>query len=554
MSTSTSAGAGAVPKSAPVVREGRRDVIVIGAGPNGLIAAALLAKAGFRPLVLERRDVVGGTAVTEEFHPGFRASMIAATAGPLLPKIVRDLDLARHGFDPIQPSVRLFAPSADGRALLLHEDPARTAAGLSGFSRKDAERFPQFHSSLSKIGAMLSPLLSMTPPRIDRPGGGDLVRMAKLGKSFRGLPKRDAWRLLRWGPMAVADFAAEWFESEPLRAAIAARGIAGSFAGPWSAGTTSGLLLAAAADPHSGGPGGFVRGGMGRLSDALAAAARSAGADIRTGAAVTSVRVKNGAAAGVVVAGGEEIDADAIVSGADPKRTLLGLVDPGELDPELLSNVSNYRSTGTVAMVHLALSGLPEFRALNGVDPREALSGRIHIGTEIDELERAFDAAKYGDFSPRPFCEATIPTLSDPGLAPAGSHVMSIRAQYAPYALKKGTWEERRGELVRAVVRTIAEHAPNLEARIVGTRVLTPRDLEDTYGLTGGHIFHGEQSLDQLFTMRPLLGWARYRTPIAGLYLCGSGTHPGGGITGASAANASREILKDRKAGRLRIR
>ncbi|MEP7133051.1 MAG: NAD(P)/FAD-dependent oxidoreductase [Acidobacteriota bacterium] len=526
---------------------GRRDLIVIGAGPNGLVAAALLAKAGFRPLVLERRPIVGGTAVTEEFHPGFRASMVAATAGPLLPSLVRDLDLARHGFDPIRPPVRVFAPSADGRALLLSEDPVLTASDLAAFSPRDAERFPQFHASLAGIGALLSPLLSITPPRIDRPGGGDVLRFGKLGRAFRALPRRDAWRLLRWGPMAVADFAAEWFESEPLRAVISARGVAGSFAGPWSAGTTANLLLAAAADPHSGGPGGFVRGGMGRLTEALAAAARAAGAEIRTGAEVVSIQVANGAATGVVLAGGEEILAGAVVSGADPKRTFLKLVDPGEQDPDFLANIANLRSSGTVAMLHFALSGLPKFRALAGKDAASALSGRIHIGTEIDEIERAYDAAKYGDFSARPYLEATIPTLSDSSLAPEGSHVLSVRAQYAPYRLKTGSWKERAPELSAAVVRLLAEHAPNFQDRILGMKVLTPPDLEETYGLTGGHIFHIEHSLDQVFTMRPLLGWARYRTPISGLYLCGSGTHPGGGITGASGANAAREIVRERK-------
>ncbi len=530
-----------------------RDVVVIGAGPNGLVAAAMLAKAGFRPLVLERRPIVGGTAVTEEIHPGFRASMIAQSAGSLPPAITRALDLPRHGFETIRPGVRMFAPTADGRAVMLHHDPAHTASGLAVFSRKDAERFPQFHASLSRIGSLLAPLLSMTPPRIDRPGGGDAFRFLKLGRSFRALPKRDAWRLLRWGPMAVADFAGEWFESEPLRAVIAGRGISGAFAGPWSAGTTAHLLLAAAADPHSGGPDGFVRGGMGRFSEALAASARSSGAEIRTGAEVASIRVKNSAAAGVVLADGEEIEAGAVVSSADPKSTFLRLVDPGEQDPEFLANVSNYRSTGTVAMVHFALSGLPEFRALAGSDAKAALSGRIHIGTEIDELERAFDAAKYGDFSSRPYCEATIPSLTDPSLAPAGSHVMSVRAQYAPYTLKNGTWAERREDFVRAVIQIISEHAPKFADCILATRVLTPRDLEETYGLAGGHIFHGEHSLDQLFTMRPLLGWARYRTPIAGLYLCGSGTHPGGGIPGASGANASHEIARDlRRAARRR--
>jgi phytoene dehydrogenase-like protein len=527
-------------------------LVIIGGGVNGLVAAGMLARAGLRPLVLERREVPGGTAVTEEFHPGFRASTVASFAGPLLGSIARTLDLERHGFQPIRPPVRVFAPSADGRPLLLHEDPARTAAGLAAFSRKDAERFPAFHESLSRIGALLAPLLSMTPPRIDRPGGTDVLGFAKLGRKFRALPKRDAYRLLRWGPMAVADFAAEWFESEPLRAVIAARGVAGSFAGPWSAGTAANLLLGAAADPHSGGPAGFVRGGMGALSAALAASARAAGAEIRTGARVTSIRVRDGAAAGVVLESGEEIEAGTVVSSADPKSTLLQLVDPGEQDPEFVANLSNYRSHGVVAMVHFALSGLPEFRAVNGADPKTALSGRIHLGTEIDEIERAFDAAKYGDLSPRPLCEATIPTISDPSLAPAGAHVMSVRVQYAPYRLAKGTWRERGAELPRVVEKIVSEHAPGFADRIVATRVVTPADLEETYGLTGGHIFHGEHSLDQIFTMRPILGWGRYRTPIAGLYLCGSGTHPGGGMTGANGANAAREIVKDSKRGRVK--
>lgn len=533
--------AGSLPKT------GRRDALIVGAGPNGLVAAALLAKAGFRPLVLERRPIVGGTAATEEFHPGFRAAMVWPTAGPLLPAIVRQLDLSRHGFEALRPPVRLFAPSVEGRALMLHDDPVRTASGLALFSKKDAGRFPEFHASLQKIGGLLAPLLGTTPPRIDRPGGGDVLRFAKLGRSFRALPKKDAYRLLRWGPMAVADFAAEWFESEPLRAVIAARGVTGSFAGPWSAGTTANLLLAAAADPHSGGPSGFVRGGMGKLTDALAAAARAAGAEIRTNAGVTAIRVRNGTATGVVLSTGEQIEADTVVSSVDPKSTFLDLVDPGDQDPDFLANVANYRSTGVVAIVHFALSGLPEFRALAGSDTKDALGGRIHIGTEIDEIERAYDAAKYGDFSPRPYCEATVPTVADSSLAPAGSHVMSVRAQYAPYALKSGDWGTRRDALVDAVIRSIEAHAPGFANRIVATRALTPVDLEETYGLSGGHIFHGEHSLDQIFTMRPLLGWARYRTPIAGLYLCGSGTHPGGGITGASGWNASREIVKDRK-------
>jgi phytoene dehydrogenase-like protein len=525
-----------------------RDVVIIGAGPNGLVAAGLLAKAGFRPLVLERRPIVGGVAVTEEFHPGFRASSVMQAAGPLLPHIASALDLGRHGYEELKSSVRTFAPGAagSGRALLLHDDPVRTASEIAAWSKKDAAKFSEFHESLRRIGALLAPLLSTTPPDIDKPGLGDALRFGKLGRAFRKLPRRDAWRLLRWGPMAVADFAAEWFESEPLRSVVASRGIAATFAGPWSAGTTANFLLAAAADPHSGGAGGFVRGGMGRLSEALASAARASGAEIRTGAEVASVRVQKGAATGVVLGSGEEIAAEKVVSSVDPKRTFLSLVDPAEQDPEFLANVSNYRSAGSAAVVHYALSGAPEFTALAGKDARAALSGRIHIGTEIDELERAFDAAKYGDLSPRPYLEAVIPTFADPSLAPAGSHVLSVRAQYAPYALKSGPWNARRDELVASVTKLIAEHAPGFESRIAGVKALTPPDLEETYGLTGGHLFHGEHALDQVFTMRPLLGWARYRTPIAGLYLCGSGTHPGGGVTGAPGANAAREIQRDR--------
>jgi phytoene dehydrogenase-like protein len=528
------------------------DVVVIGAGPNGLVAAAYLARSGFRPLVLERRPRIGGRAVTEEIHPGFRASTAAFSAGPMLPRIVRDLDLSRHGFEMLTPEVRLHAPAPDGRGLSFYEDPRRTAEALSRFSARDAARFADFHESLARIGAVLAPLLSMTPPPLDRPGAGDLWNLAKVGRTFRALPRKDAYRLLRWGPMAVADFAAEWFETELARAAVAGRGIQGAFAGPWSAGTTANLLLGAASDSHSGGPAGFVRGGMGALSDALGSAAQASGVRVRTGAEVARIRVAADAVRGVTLADGEEIDASTVVSGADPARTFLRLVDPTDLDPEFLAQMQAYRTEGSSARVHFALSDLPRFRSLDGSpgDQRTHLSGRIHIGPEIDELERAFDAAKYGDFSPRPYCEAVIPTLADPTLAPPGAHVLSVHVQYAPFRVNGGGWGASREALGDAVLRLLAEYAPDLPAKVVGRMVLTPADLEDRYALTGGHLFHGEHSLDQLFTMRPVLGWARYRTPIRGLYLCGSGTHPGGGVTGAPGANASREIAKDRKRNR----
>ena len=391
----------------------------------------------------------------------------------------------------------------------------------------------------------------MTPPSIGEPSISELWKLAGVGRKFKGLPRKDAFRLLRWGPMAVADLVAEFFETELLRAIVAARGIYGTFAGPWSAGTCLNLILQAASDPNAAGPATFVRGGMGALTQGLASAARGFGAEVRTGATVARVVTKDGAAAGVVLSTGEEVLARAVVSNADPKRTLLGLVDPVDLDPDFLHKIGNYRSTGTIAKVHLALNGLPEFSALKSAAAAASgsLSGRIHIGPEIDYLERAYDAAKYGDFSPHPYCDVTIPTVTDPSLAPSGKHVMSVVAQFAPYKLK-GDWNAKREALGDAVVDAIAAYAPNLKSQIAHRQVLTPLDLEQTYGLTGGHVLHGEPALDQLFTMRPLLDWAQYRTPVEGLYLCGSGTHPGGGVTGANGANASREVQKDLRAAR----
>jgi phytoene dehydrogenase-like protein len=348
--------------------------------------------------------------------------------------------------------------------------------------------------------------------------------------------------------MAVADLAAEWFETELLRATVAARGIFGAFAGPWSAGTSAALLLQAATDGHAIAPTSFVKGGMGALTEALARAATEAGAEIRTAAEVTSVQIKDGAASGVVLANGEEIAARAVVSNADPRTTFLKLIDPSELDPSFITKARNYRAVGTVAKVNLALSALPTFAGLSNGDASEKLSGRIHIGPDIDYLERAFDAAKYGDLSPQPYLDITIPSLTDPSLAPNGAHVMSIHAQFAPYQLKNGDWNSRQEELGDTIVDVLSAYAPNLKEVIVGRSVITPLTLEQTYGLSGGHIHHGEMSLDQLFAFRPLIGWARHRTPIKGLFLCGAGTHPGGGVTGAPGMNASREILKELKA------
>lgn len=525
------------------------DIVIVGAGHNGLTAACYLAKAGWKPLLLERRETIGGIAVTEQLHPGFRCPTLAHSTGPFLPRITSDLSLERHGLEILRPTVRVFSPSPDGRALLLYDDPARTAAELTGLSAKDAASFPEFHRSLGRIGKFLSRLLLMTPPSIENFRLREILSLIGVGKGFRALGKRDAYRLLRWGPMAVADLVSEYFETELLRATIAARGIQGMFAGPWSAGTSANLLLAAAADGHAAGSAAFVRGGPGALTQALLSAAREAGAELRTGAEVSQIAVRDGAVAGVVLASGEEIPARTVVSNADPKRTFLRLVGPMHLDPDFLQKIRNYRSTGAIAKVNLALSGLPRFSALQrvgaGSDGLAALSGRIHIGPDIDYLEQAFDAAKYGEPSPAPCLEITIPSVGDPSLAPPGRHVMSVLAQFAPYRLKGDGWQTRGEVFADAVIETLSRYAPNVRDLILHRQVISPRDLEEVYGLTEGHIFHGEPSLDQLFTMRPLLHWAQYRTPIRGLYLCGSGTHPGPGVTGASGANASREIAKD---------
>jgi phytoene dehydrogenase-like protein len=526
------------------------DIIIIGGGINGLVAATYLAKHGLKTLVLECRDQLGGISATEQIAPGFRCSSIAHVTGPLLPEVINDLQLGRFGLELINPPVRVTALDREHGPLSIYEGTQLTIKEIERRSLKDAQSYPDFESSFARIGKVLAPLLRMTPPSIDNLKASEMWDLGKLGLAFRGLGNKDAYRLLRWGPMAVADLVAEWFETETLRALIAARGIFASFAGPWSAGTSTGLLLQAAMDGNAIAPAAFVKGGMGGVAEALGNAARAAGVEIRTNADVERIQVQDNKASAVLLKQGEEIQSRAVVSSADPRTTFLSLVDPLDLDPNYLSKIRNYRSLGSAAKVNVALASLPEFDGIADDEARTRLSGRIHIGPEIDYLERAFDAAKYGHYSPQPFMEITIPSLTDASLAPTGAHVMSIHVQFAPYKLKIGDWNSRREEFGDHVFTVLEDHGIRFGDGVVGRKVIAPTDLEDTYRLGGGHITHGELSLDQFFAFRPLIGSAQYRTPIKGLYLCGAGTHPGGGVTGGPGMNAAREIVKDWKRNR----
>jgi phytoene dehydrogenase-like protein len=525
------------------------DAVVVGAGHNGLVAAAYLARAGLRTLVLERRPVVGGAAVTEEVFPGFRFSVASYVVSLLRPEIIRDLDLPRHGLH-ILPLDGTFTPLHDDH-LWRTNDHARTLRELRRWSRTDAEAYEEYSLLMVQMARFVKPLLAMLPPDPGRLDPREWLPLLRLGRRFLALPERHRAVLVQLMTMSAADFLCQWFETDPLVATMAASGIIGTFQGVRSPGTAYVLLH------HYMGEidgvfraWGLSRGGTGGVSEAIASAARAAGAEVRTAAPVARVLVRGGRATGVVLESGEEVRARVVLSSLDPRRTFLGLLEPGTLPPEFEAEVRRFRLRGSSGKVNLALDGLPEFRSLPNRVTTEHLRGAISISPSVDYLEEAYDDAKEGRFSRRPYVDVVIPTLVDPSMAPPGKHVMSCFVQYAPYELDPslGGWDRQREAFGDAVVAAVAEFAPNLPDLVVHRQVLTPLDLERDLGLTEGNIFHGELSLGQLFWARPVPGWARYRTPVPGLWLCGSGAHPGGGIMGAPGRNAALEVL--RAAGR----
>ena len=519
------------------------DVIVIGGGHNGLVNAAYLARAGRKVLVLERRHIVGGAAVTEEIHPGFKYSVCSYVVSLLRPEIIRELDLPRHGLE-ILPLDGTFTPMPDGNYLWRVNDHARTRREIARHSKLDAEAYDEYGKAMVDMGRFVKPILSMTPPdptSLDPRGLKDLLF---LGRRFQALSDADKYNQVQLMTMSAVDFLDQWFETDVLKATMAASGIIGTFLGVRSPGTAYVLLHHYMGEIDGAFRSwGLSRGGTGAISESIAAAAREAGAEIRTDMAVSKIIVKDNAAVGVVLTNGDYLTATTISSSVDPYVTFLKMTGAEHLPDEFVQAVRRYKFRGSSGKVNLALDGLPDFRARPGAGAH--LRGAVSISPSVDYMERAYDDAKYGRYSSRPYIDMVIPSLTDPSVAPPGKHVMSCFVQYAPYHLKEGNWDDQREAFGDTVIDTIAEYAPNIKDLILHRQVLTPLDLEREFGLTEGNIFQGELTLEQLFFLRPAPGWAQYRTPIRNLYMCGSATHPAGGIMGAPGRNAAAKILKE---------
>ncbi len=523
------------------------DVIVIGGGHNGLVNAAYLARTGRKVLVLERRHVLGGAAVTEEVFPGFRFSVCSYVVSLLRPEIIRELDLPRHGLE-ILPLDGTFTPMPNGDYLWRVNDHAKTRREIARHSRLDAEAYDEYGKAMVEMARFVKPILDMTPPDPTSLDPRGLRQLLFLLRRFQALPEQDRYNQVQLMTMSAVDFLDQWFETDVLKATMAASGIIGTFLGVRSPGTAYVLLHHYMGEIDGAFRSwGFARGGTGAISNAIGSAAHEAGVEIRTKTSVARIVVRNGKTTGVVLDNGDEMAAHVVSSSLDPNLTFLKLIEPGALPDEFLDEVRRYKFRGSSGKVNMALDALPDFRSLRGPGPH--LRGAISISPGVEYMERAYDDAKYGRYSRRPYIDMVIPTLTDPSVAPPGKHILSCFVQYAPYKLREGTWDEQREAFGDTVVNTIAEHAPNLKNIILHRQVLTPLDLEREWGLTEGNIFQGELTLEQLFFLRPVPGWAQYRTPIQNLYMCGSATHPGGGIMGAPGRNAALKIMKDQKHG-----
>jgi phytoene dehydrogenase-like protein len=523
------------------------DVIVIGGGHNGLTNAAYLARAGKKVLVLERRHVLGGAAVTEEVFPGFKFSVCSYVVSLLRPEIIRDLDLPRHGLE-ILPLDGTFTPMPNGDYLWRVNDHGKTHREIARHSKVDAEAYDEFGKAMQAMCRFVKPILSMVPPDPATLNPRELMKMLFLGRRFQGLTSDDKYNQVQLMTMSAIDFLDQWFETDVLKATMSASGIIGTFLGVRSPGTAYVLLHHYMGEIDGAFRSwGFARGGTGAISNAIADAAREAGVEIRTQAPITKILVKGNRAYGVVLQNGDEVMGDVISSSVDPRLTFIKFLEESQLPGEFLDEVKRYKFRGSSGKVNIALDGLPDFKCLPG--PGAHLRGAISISPSVEYMEKAYDEAKYGHWSTRPYIDMVIPTLTDPSVAPPGKHVLSCFVQYAPYKLAPGlNWDEQREAFGNNVIDTIAEYAPNIKNLIINKQVLTPLDLEREFGLSEGNIFQGELSLEQLFFLRPVPGYAAFRTPIKNLYMCGSATHPGGGIMGAPGRLAALEILKDVKA------
>ena len=526
----------------------RFDAIVVGGGHNGLATAAYLGRAGLKTLVLEKRALLGGAAVSQHPWPGYTVSSLSYVVSLMPPEVIRELELQRHGMVLYPMAADYYVPFPDGTHLLLTRDPQQAHREISKFSKRDAATWPEFSSYLARVAAMIRPLLTMTPPAVGAKSPADLLELARFAWKLKGLDVKGAGDFVKVMTLSVGDLLDEWFESPQVKAARCVSGAIGTYGGPYTPGTAY-VLLHHYIGEVDGKPAewAFVRGGTGGVSEAIAADAREHGADIRTGITVARVLVSGGRANGVALADGTEIPGRMVVSNVHPQLTFCQMVDQAELPPDFVTAISRYRSRSGTVKINLALSALPRFTGVSEAETDLVPRSFIQLCDSMEYLERAFDDAKYGQPSARPYSDGVLPTVVDDSLAPAGKHLMSCFTQYVPASWSKEPHREELEQYADRVIDGYSRFAPGLKSSIEHREVIGPFEMEQEYGLVGGNIMHGDLALDQPFSWRPVAGYADYRTPIKNLYLCGSGTHPGGGISGINGRNASREILKDWK-------